>query len=96
MPVCTERPKEAFVRREPRRVRQTLEGDAYAVFINGSATAATTFTTDRFSSGGLGLYDYNSQSFSNFSVSSVPVPGALLLFAPGIAGILAVRRRFAG
>ena len=30
----------------------------------------------------------------NISVSSVPVPGAILLFAPGLLGLAAIRRRF--
>ena len=33
-------------------------------------------------------------TISNISVQSVPIPGALILFGPGLAGVAAVRRRF--
>ncbi len=41
--------------------------------------------------------DANSVTFHDFSLTSaqvVPIPGALLLFAPGLAGLAAIRRRF--
>jgi hypothetical protein len=37
--------------------------------------------------GGFGLV-------TGFSTSAVPIPGAILLFAPGLAGLAAIRRRF--
>ncbi|HWX23079.1 MAG TPA: hypothetical protein VN578_24520 [Candidatus Binatia bacterium] len=45
-----------------------VSGDRYAVFLNGSAEAALTFTNSLFSSGRVALYDFSGQSFDNFSL----------------------------
>jgi hypothetical protein len=46
--------------------------------VNGSSTPATTFVSNRFTSGYVGLYDHNifgaDQSFDNFRLSDAPAP----------------------
>jgi hypothetical protein len=41
-------------------------GDTYSAYVNGSTDAATTLTTNVFSTGRVALYDFSGQSFSNF------------------------------
>ncbi len=40
------------------------------------------------------LHDTATISLTNVSAAPVPIPGALLLFGPGVAGIAVLRRRF--
>lgn len=49
-------------------LRVVVVRDTYSVFVNGSTTAATTLTTDAFSHGKVGLYDFSNQTFDNFQV----------------------------
>jgi hypothetical protein len=57
-------------------LRVTIVGGTYSVYLNGSATPATTIVTDDFPTGRVGLYDYSSiQTFDNFSVTSTTLPG---------------------
>src|SRR5262245_60064761 len=62
-------------------LRIDVQGNTYSAFVNGSPTPATTFVSNRFTSGYVGLYDDDQdvfpdgqvQSFDNFRLSvSVP------------------------
>lgn len=65
----------------------TVEGDTYSAFVNGSLTPATTLTTNAFSSGRVGLYDFvSTQTFDNF-VLSVPEPSSLTLLGLGLLAL---------
>ena len=64
-------------------LRIDVQGNTYSAFVNGSSTPATTFVSNRFTSGYVGLYDDDqdvfpdgqTQSFDNFRLSaSVPGP----------------------
>lgn len=50
-----------------------VAGDVYSAFINGSTNATTTLieTNLVYSSGGVGLYDYSSQTFDNFVLQAL-------------------------
>jgi hypothetical protein len=80
------------------RLRITVVGDTYSVYLNGSATAATTLVSSAFASGRVALYDYNLLlSFDNVVLSSqtavVPEPSSLFLAACGLGGLLAAACR---
>jgi hypothetical protein len=70
-------------------LRIDVQGDTYSAFVNGSSTPATTFTSDKFTSGYVGLYDHNifraDQSFDNFQLSA-PVPGPIA--GAGLPGLI--------
>ena len=87
-------------------LRITVVGDTYQVFVNGSATAATTLTTSAFTTGRVGLYDYSGQTFDNVVLSSIATPvtliasndngaadgrNASLTFTPALSGVYEVR-----
>jgi 3-keto-disaccharide hydrolase len=62
-------------------LRIDVQGNTYSAFVNGSSTPATTFISDKFTSGYVGLYDHgifpgDVQSFDNFRLS-VSVPGPI-------------------
>jgi len=73
-------------------LRIDVQGDLYSAYVNGSATPATTFTSDLFRSGYVGLYDHDIfdgglQSFDNFVVSApspVPIPSV----GAGLPGLI--------
>lgn len=46
-------------------------GNTYSAYINGSTDAATTLTTNAFSTGRVALYDFSGQSFSNFVLTRI-------------------------
>ena len=69
-----------------------VSGDEYALYVDGSNTAATTLTSDSFASGQIALYDNSSQHFDNVVVT-VPEPSAVALIAALCVGF-ARRRRF--
>jgi hypothetical protein len=75
-------------------LRVTAVGDLYSVFVNGSATPATTLLNFNFPSGLIGLYDWSSQTFDNFTLVGVPEPQAAgLLLVAAIAVSRSRRRR---
>ncbi|MCE9619177.1 MAG: hypothetical protein K8R92_04640 [Planctomycetes bacterium] len=49
-------------------LRVTVVGDIYSVYLDGSATPMTTFTTNAFPRGRVGLYDFSQQTFDNFEM----------------------------
>src|SRR5262245_23951480 len=60
-------------------LRIDVQGDTYSAFVNGSFTPATTFVSNKFTSGYVGLYDHDIfpgdvQSFDNFRLSDAPAP----------------------
>jgi hypothetical protein len=56
------------------RIEVQVSGNVYSAFVNGSATPATSLTNSVFSSGWAGLYDFSSQTFSDFALQ-VPSRG---------------------
>ena len=83
-------------------VNVVAAGDMYSVCLNGSATAATTHTTNVYAEGEVGLYDFSGDahgsSFDNFSLTGqtvdvVPEPATLTLLAMGLFGADARRLR---
>jgi len=84
------------------RITATDNGGSftYDAYLDGSMTAATSYTSSSFSSGRAALYANSAQRFDNFEISAsdgqipaVPVPVALWLFGPAVAGLLVQRRR---
>jgi len=65
-------------------------GSTYSVFLNNATTPVTTFTDSTYLSGRVGLYDFSSENFDNFSIAVVPEPSSLALL--GLAAALALRR----
>ena len=59
-------------------LRIDVQGNTYSAFVNGSSTPATTFISNKFTSGFVGLYDEHDmpsrQSFDNFRLSDAPAP----------------------
>jgi TolB-like protein len=53
-------------------VRVKVRGQNYAVFLNGSKTAATTLTNGEFTSGRVGLYSFSGQGFDNVRIETFP------------------------
>lgn len=80
-------------------LRIVVSGNDYSVFVNGAATALTSFSTVLFSSGFVGLYDYSgSQTFDNIQISTsapnpVPEPSTLILAGIGFAALMLRGRR---
>lgn len=79
------------------RLRVEVSGDTYSVFLSGNPNPITTLTTNFFSSGRVGLYDFSSQTFDNLVLSvpdPVPEPSALLLATTAtVLMMLGARRR---
>jgi len=70
-------------------IRVEVSGDTYSAFVNGSATAATTLTTNAFASGRVALYDFSGQTFDNVILATaVPAPATAALLALGLLGAL--------
>jgi hypothetical protein len=60
-------------------LRIDVRGNTYSAFVNDSSTPATTFISDKFTSGYVGLYDHDIfpgdvQFFDNFRLSDAPAP----------------------
>jgi hypothetical protein len=74
-------------------LRIHVQGNTYSAFVNGSSTPATTFMSNRFTSGYVGLYDDDQdvfpdgqvQTFDNFRLS-VSVPGPIV--GAGLPGLI--------
>ncbi|MBL8999773.1 MAG: hypothetical protein JNK25_01395 [Phycisphaerae bacterium] len=56
------------------RIRVVVRGDLYTAYVNGSCTPATSITTDLFSSGRVGLYDFSAQQSFDNVVLDLPPP----------------------
>ena len=89
-------------------LRIEVIGNTYSAFVDNSPNALITMTSNVFSSGSVGLYDYSpisgattprGQTFDNFTVSDfstpapVPVPSTMLLLVPGLVGLAGFRRK---
>jgi 3-keto-disaccharide hydrolase len=71
-------------------LRIDVQGNTYSAFVNDSPTPATTFISDKFTSGYVGLYDHDIfpgdvQSFDNFQLSAT-VPGPIA--GAGLPGLI--------
>jgi hypothetical protein len=59
-------------------LRIDVQGNTYSAFVNGGSDPATTFISNRFTSGFVGLYDEHdmpsTQSFDNFRLADAPAP----------------------
>jgi hypothetical protein len=73
---------------EDAHLRVTVVGDLYSVFVNGSAIPATTLTNTDFASGRVGLYDFSSQTFDNFTLMIVPEPSTWALLCVAAVPVL--------
>jgi hypothetical protein len=74
-------------------LRVEVIGDTYSAYLNGSSSAATVLTTNLYSQGYAGLYDFMGQSFDNFSISDfnqgvVPEPASISLLGLGMLGLI--------
>lgn len=80
-------------------LRVDVVGDVYSVFVDGNPFAATSITTNEFSSGRVALYGFSySQSFDNFvlltpdgTTGTVPEPSSVLIWLA--LGILSIGAR---
>jgi|TARA_A100001391_G_scaffold111717_1_gene74984 hypothetical protein len=74
----------------------TFTSSLVEVFVNGIKELSI---TGAFSNGSFGFYNYSQQSVLYAGIeevdvpSAVPVPGALLMFAPALLGFIGLRRK---
>jgi hypothetical protein len=69
-----------------------VTGNEYKAYVNGSASAAVTFTSSLYASGKVALYDYSAQTFDNVTLTSVPEPAS----CAALGGLGALVLAFAG
>ena len=85
-------------------LRIGVSGNTYSAFVNGSNSAATTLTTNLFSSGKVALVQNNNDSFQSFdnilisddvavAPTPVPLPGTATFLSFGLLGTFAFSRR---
>src|SRR5262245_22780517 len=57
-------------------LRIDVQGDTYSAFVNGSSTPATTFISDKFTSGYVGLYNHgiSPETYSRLIISNCRYP----------------------
>jgi hypothetical protein len=73
-------------------------GNTYEAFVDGASTPLTTLTTNAFTSGKVGLYDFSGQTFDNVSISdfnqtAVPEPATIVIFGIGGLATAFLKRR---
>jgi hypothetical protein len=78
-------------------LRVEVIGNEYRAYLNGSTTPTTSFVTDRFSSGRVGLFDASSiQQFDNVVLDDLaPVPEASSIVIWGVAFVALIVLRVA-
>ncbi len=75
-------------------VHVEISGDTFSAYVNGSLIPDTTLTTNVFPSGRVALYDFSSQTFSNF-VLQIPDP-QLFIRMDSDAAVIYWSTNFAG
>jgi hypothetical protein len=70
------------------QVEVQVSGNVYSAYVNGSATPVTSLTNSTFSCGRVALYDYSSQTFSNFVIQIPTQPQGPFALAITNSGLL--------
>ena len=83
------------------RLRVVVEGNKYALFVDGATAPATTLTTAAFTHGQVSLYDFwprhdlPHQTFDDIAIrtAAVPEPATAAILAAGLLTLGILRRR---